>query len=343
MPKGILNFKVLKAKSATVKASDKANDSPMKSEFGRSVQTMDSDGETKNLDTISDPRVAVIWKGKQCVSDAPEEQGEFEKVFDQEFDLKIDGDASLQERIKVKVLDGDAEVGSLKLKVKSMMDAGEQWYPLYKGNDCVGQLYIGAIYHDGAKYTSKIHKNWEPVDDVDDEDEEPKYDMLQKMVVGTPAPVDPKGVDKLDKAINPNKAPKLDTSVKKPGCFGCCKPKAPSLSPPKLKAPKLQAPKLNAPKLNAPKLNAPKLNAPKVPDMPKVGFCGGMCGACGLAACCKKPTCCKPKPIAPLVKPDIKLKAPKMSAPKINTPKAPMCGSCCKPKIKAPSISPPKM
>lgn len=73
MPKGILNFKVLKAKSATVKASDKANDSPMKSEFGRSVQTMDSDGESKNLDTISDPRVAVIWKGKQCVSDAPEE------------------------------------------------------------------------------------------------------------------------------------------------------------------------------------------------------------------------------------------------------------------------------
>lgn len=225
------------------------------------------------------------------------------------------------------------------------MEAGEQWYPLYKGNDCVGQLYIGAIFHDGAKYTSKIHKNWEPVDDVDDEDEEPKYDMLQQMVVGTPAPVDPKGVDKLDKAINPNKAPKLDTSVKKPGCFGCCKPKAPSLSPPKLKAPKLQAPKLNA----------PKLNAPKVPDMPKVGFCGGMCGACGLAACCKAPmcgncckapmcgSCCKPKPIAPLVKPDIKLKAPKMSAPKINTPKAPMCGSCCKPKIKAPSISPPKM
>jgi hypothetical protein len=65
------------------------------------------------------------------------------------------------------------------MKVKSMMDGGEQWYPLYKGNDCVGQLYIGSFFNEGAKYTSKIHKNWEPIDeDLEDEEEEPQYDML---------------------------------------------------------------------------------------------------------------------------------------------------------------------
>jgi len=201
MPKGILNFKVLKAKSSTLKASDKLNESPMKSEFDK--YTMDTDAAGNNLDSIADPRVAVVWKGKQCISDVPEEQGEFEKVFDQEFDLKIDGDASLQERVKVKVLDGETEVGSLMMKVKSLMDAEEQWYPLYKGTDCVGQLYIGSTYTEGAKYTSKIHKNWEAVNDEVDDDEEPQYDMLQKMVVGDATPVDPRGAAKLDRALNP--------------------------------------------------------------------------------------------------------------------------------------------
>jgi hypothetical protein len=112
--KGILNFRVLKAKSSSYTAADKLNESPMKSEFGKgSVYTMDTDGESKNLDTIADPRVAVVWKGKQCISEVPDQEGEFEKVFDQEFDLKIDGDASLQEKITVKVLDGETTIGSL--------------------------------------------------------------------------------------------------------------------------------------------------------------------------------------------------------------------------------------
>ena len=60
--KGILNFKVLKAKSATVKAADKLGESPMKSDFARgSVFTMDTDGETRTIDQLTDPRVAVIW------------------------------------------------------------------------------------------------------------------------------------------------------------------------------------------------------------------------------------------------------------------------------------------
>ena len=56
MSKGILNFRVLKAKSSTYNATSKANESPMKSDFGRnSMYTMDTDGETKNLDNISEP------------------------------------------------------------------------------------------------------------------------------------------------------------------------------------------------------------------------------------------------------------------------------------------------
>jgi hypothetical protein len=41
----------------------------MKSEFGRnSIYTMDTDGDLKGIDNIVDPRVAVVWKGKQCIS-----------------------------------------------------------------------------------------------------------------------------------------------------------------------------------------------------------------------------------------------------------------------------------
>ena len=43
--KGILNFKVLKAKSSTVKAADKLGESPMKSAMGNSVITMDTDDQ----------------------------------------------------------------------------------------------------------------------------------------------------------------------------------------------------------------------------------------------------------------------------------------------------------
>jgi len=222
--KGILNFRVLKAKSSTVRAADKLNESPQKSEFGRSIATVDTEMEGKSLDTITDPRVAVIWKGKQCISDVPDQEGEFEKVFDQEFDLKIDGDASLQERITVRVLDGESEIGSLKMKVKSMMEGGEQWYPLYNGNDCVGQLFIGSFFNEGAKYTSKIHKNWEAVEDTEvEDDEEPNYDMLQQMIIGDAARVDPNGAKKLDMAINPEKrmAPKMEGPklAKKVGCW----------------------------------------------------------------------------------------------------------------------------
>ena len=91
--KGILNFRVLKAKSSSLTAANKLDESPIKSEFDK--YTMDTDGETKTLDKIADPRVAVIWKGKQCISEVPDQEGEFEKIFDQDFDLKIDGDASL--------------------------------------------------------------------------------------------------------------------------------------------------------------------------------------------------------------------------------------------------------
>lgn len=110
--KGILNFKVLKAKSSTVKATDKLGESPMKSAMGNSVITMDTEDQ-KDLQKITEPRVAVIWKGKQCISDVPDQEGEFDKIFDQDFDLKIDGEASMQERIKVRVLDGDTEFGHL--------------------------------------------------------------------------------------------------------------------------------------------------------------------------------------------------------------------------------------
>jgi len=59
------------------------------------MYTMDTDGETRGLDNIIDPRVAVVWKGKQCISEVPEQEGDLDKMFDQEFDLKIDGRASL--------------------------------------------------------------------------------------------------------------------------------------------------------------------------------------------------------------------------------------------------------
>ena len=92
MTKGVLNFRVLKAKSSTYKATDKLNESPMKSDFGRnSMYTMDTDGETRGLDNITEPRVAVQWKGKQCISEIPQQEGDLETDFDQEFDLKIDG------------------------------------------------------------------------------------------------------------------------------------------------------------------------------------------------------------------------------------------------------------
>ena len=110
------------------------------------------------------------------------------------------------------------------MKVKSIMDGGEQWYPLYKGNECVGQLYIGSTFQDGAKYTSSINKNWEPVvEDSVEEEEEPQYDMLQQMVIGDAPAVDPNGARKLDMAINPEKRlkPKMEGPklAKNPGCW----------------------------------------------------------------------------------------------------------------------------
>ena len=95
--------------------------------------------------------MAVQFKGKQSVSEIPSQEGDLETVFDQEFDLKIDGRASLQERVTVQILDGGTNLGSLKMKVSSLMEGGDQWYPLYKGNDCVGQLYIGSEFNEGAK------------------------------------------------------------------------------------------------------------------------------------------------------------------------------------------------
>jgi len=52
------------------------------------------------------------------------------------------------------VLDGETNLGSLKMKVNTLMEGGDQWYPLYKGNDCVGQLLIGTTFNEGAKYTA---------------------------------------------------------------------------------------------------------------------------------------------------------------------------------------------
>jgi len=81
------------------------------------------------------------------------------------------------------------------MKVDSLMKGGDQWYPLYRGNECVGQLLIGTTFNEGAKYTAKIHKNWEPVGDVEDEEdyEEENYDMTQAMLMPSAGKVDPRG------------------------------------------------------------------------------------------------------------------------------------------------------
>jgi hypothetical protein len=109
------------------------------------------------------------------------------------------------------------------------MEGGDQWYPLYKGNDCVGQLLIGATFDEGAKYTSQHNKNWEAVDDISEEEEEEdeSYDLTQAMLIPAATKNDPKGANKLAAALAP--------------------------------APKLKAPKMSAPKLSGPKLEGPKM------------------------------------------------------------------------------------
>ena len=76
----------------------------------------------------------------------------YEKMFNEDYFIRIQDKESLQDRVIVQVLDRGCLLGELKLKANTLLNGGEQWYPLFNGNTPVGQLKIGTTYLKGAQY-----------------------------------------------------------------------------------------------------------------------------------------------------------------------------------------------
>ena len=339
---GVIKFKVLKAKS------QKTNNASAREDGGRtSINTMDSSFNEVDIEAINDPQIQVVYQG---MAQATKQGTNYERIFNEEYLVKIKNKESLQDRVAVQVLDQGTLVGELKVKANTLLNGGEQWYPLFNGNTPVGQLKIGSQFQKGAQHLNdpSIDRKWSAYQapqganesKIFEEGEAPtKMDFTQAMIF----PAQQRRPDNYyDKMSVPIKAPK----VEKP------KIEAPKIKAPEIKAPKIKAPEIKAPVIKKPEIKAPKLEGPKVP---KVGCCGG----CGKMACCG--TCCKPRVTAPemnLKAPKMavpKLKAPEIKAPKLEGPKVPKvgccagcmgcgglacCGTCCKPKMpKAPEMN----
>ena len=76
--------------------------------------------------------------------------------------MKVRNKEALQDRVAVQVLDQGTLVGELKIKANTLVNGGEQWYPLFNGNTPVGQLKIGSSYQKGAQYVNdtNIDRKW---------------------------------------------------------------------------------------------------------------------------------------------------------------------------------------
>jgi hypothetical protein len=338
---GVIKFKVLKAKS------QKSNPQPRRDEleFRNSVNTMESSFHEVDIESINDPQIQVVY---QNMAAATKPGTNFEKMFNEEYFIKVAGKDQLQDRVSVQVLDKGALVGEVKVKANTLMNAGEQWYPLFNGNTPVGQLKLATQFLKGAQYfnDSKYDKKWTPYKEqldrgsrvFEDEETPVKMDFTQALIFPASerrpddyydkmaVPIAKKPTVKANmpalKADMPTvdfRAPKLEgpnlAAPKTSYCGACCKPKAP---------------KLDAPELPTVDFKGPKFEGPEV----KAGCCGGKFACCG--SCCG--SCCKPKIKAP----ELDLKAPELNAPKVGCcggcGKMACCGTCCKPRIKAPEL-----
>ena len=86
----------------------------------------------------------------------------YERIFNEEYLVKIKNKESLQDRVAVQVLDQGTLVGELKVKANTLLNGGEQWYPLFNGNTPVGQLKIGSQFQKGAQHLNdpSIDRKW---------------------------------------------------------------------------------------------------------------------------------------------------------------------------------------
>jgi len=89
----------------------------------------------------------VVYQG---MAQATKQGTNYERIFNEEYLVKIKNKESLQDRVAVQVLDQGTLVGELKVKANTLLNGGEQWYPLFNGNTPVGQLKIGSQFQKGA-------------------------------------------------------------------------------------------------------------------------------------------------------------------------------------------------
>lgn len=114
---GVIKFKVLKAKS------QKTNTASAREDGGRtSINTMDSSFNEVDIEAINDPQIQVVYQG---MAQATKQGTNYERIFNEEYLVKIKNKESLQDRVAVQVLDQGSLVGELKIKANTLVNGGE--------------------------------------------------------------------------------------------------------------------------------------------------------------------------------------------------------------------------